>query len=297
MTQKFILSTTLCLMCTLGTQALACTDREAAVAAVNAGDFGLAETLQQNVSVDPACDDAFRLWLDENLARHYFALAQGAQTADAKRTALNQSIGYFPHWRSYAALADLAAAQGDRGEEARLLQVSINQMNDGPEHHSFTQEEAQEMLNRASTAMLLADTVVEPPRTRSGTPGGIFIENLRGFKVKEVALAIEFDFDSATMTEKGAGYAQQLLVHVLERSPEKIVLEGHTDPVGAADYNEALSLKRAEALRDFLVGEGYGGTVDVIGRGESKLPKPGPGITPDSPEHYQAARRVVLIRG
>lgn len=282
---------------TLATQSFACSDREPAISAVNNGNFEAAIDLQSRIAIDPSCDDALRLWLDERVARHYFEKAVATPGTEEKRELFLKSVDSFPHWRSYLALADLARTQKDRSEEARLLQIGINQMNDGPEHHTFTKEEAQSMIDRAAEAMLLSGQVMAPPRTRSGTPGGIFIESLRGFKVAEVKLAIEFDFDSTDFTKKGQGYADQLLSYLVERNPPKIVLEGHTDPKGPADYNHSLSLRRAESLRNYLLGQGYTGQIEVVGRGETNVPPAPSDIQPDSPEHYQLARRVVLIRG
>ena len=37
---------------------------------------------------------------------------------------------------------------------------------------------------------------------------------------------------------------------------QKVTTEGHTDSVGSAAYNQALSIRRGEAVRAFLVGKG-----------------------------------------
>ena len=51
----------------------------------------------------------------------------------------------------------------------------------------------------------------------------------------------------------------------------KIVIEGHTDSVGAADYNLKLSDERANAVRQALVDRGVeSGRMEAIGYGESK---------------------------
>lgn len=296
MTHRVGLLAGLVMALTAAAPVLACPDRQTAVDAVQSGDFAQAEMLQQRISVDPACDDAFRLWLDEALARDYFARATAAETEQTQRALLQTSIGFFPHWRSYSALGDIAVRGGAHTEAARQYQQAINQMNDGPDHHSATEDEAKRLLTSAANAMLLADQAVEVPATRSGTPGGIFIENLRGYQVEEVSLAIEFDFDSTTLTKKGQQYADKLLAYLKERNPPRIVLEGHTDPVGASEYNDRLSLRRAESLKSYLEAQGYTGTIGVVGRGETMLPPAPSGAMPDSPEHHQIARRVVLIR-
>ena len=52
----------------------------------------------------------------------------------------------------------------------------------------------------------------------------------------------------------------------------KVTCTGHTDTVGPARYNLALSLRRASAVKDALVREGVAaGSIAVVGRGEESL--------------------------
>lgn len=65
-----------------------------------------------------------------------------------------------------------------------------------------------------------------------------------------------FDFDAYTLREKSKTELKKL-VAFLERYPElRIEVEGHTDNVGDADYNQNLSSNRAKAVFDFLKGAG-----------------------------------------
>lgn len=69
-----------------------------------------------------------------------------------------------------------------------------------------------------------------------------------------------FDFDRASVNDiRAAGLAR--LDTLAERAKglqgiERIVLVGHTDRLGSAAYNQALSLQRAAAVRDQLVARG-----------------------------------------
>lgn len=52
----------------------------------------------------------------------------------------------------------------------------------------------------------------------------------------------------------------------------QVTVIGHTDRVGTPDANDALSLKRASAIRDLLVDIGIPRTaIEVVGRGEREL--------------------------
>jgi OOP family OmpA-OmpF porin len=45
--------------------------------------------------------------------------------------------------------------------------------------------------------------------------------------------------------------------NILKKNPELIVrIEGHTDDIGSMEYNLNLSSKRAQSIKDYLVGKG-----------------------------------------
>lgn len=81
---------------------------------------------------------------------------------------------------------------------------------------------------------------------------------------------------------------------MLKEHPElKLVIEGHTDDVGAAASNQSLSEKRAEAVRQYLV-DTYGidkARLQAKGLGSSK-----PSAGNDTPEGRQQNRRVELVK-
>jgi len=52
---------------------------------------------------------------------------------------------------------------------------------------------------------------------------------------------------------------------------DKVKISGHTDNVGDSNYNMKLSLRRAEAVRDYLISLGLDPKkVEVIGEGMTK---------------------------
>lgn len=73
----------------------------------------------------------------------------------------------------------------------------------------------------------------------------------------------------------------------------KLTIEGHTDNVGSAEANKALSDKRAAAVRQFLI-DSYqvdGARLAAKGLGQTK-----PATSNDTPEGRQSNRRVELVK-
>jgi outer membrane protein OmpA-like peptidoglycan-associated protein len=62
---------------------------------------------------------------------------------------------------------------------------------------------------------------------------------------------------------------EKMLAELRERGAPDVVVIGHTDRVGTEQFNDSLSLQRAERVRDELVKLGIGeARVQVAGRGE-----------------------------
>ncbi len=68
--------------------------------------------------------------------------------------------------------------------------------------------------------------------------------------------AIHFDFDEAVIRKESHPYLDALSNFLKEHGDTGIKIIGHTDLHGTDDYNNQLSLKRAEAVKNYLVGKG-----------------------------------------
>lgn len=67
---------------------------------------------------------------------------------------------------------------------------------------------------------------------------------------------IFFDYDEAALTSDAERVLRQK-VEILRNSPAvRLSIEGHADERGSTEYNLALGSRRAEAVREFLVGFG-----------------------------------------
>lgn len=63
---------------------------------------------------------------------------------------------------------------------------------------------------------------------------------------------VYFDFDRATLTQAGRDTLDRVIATLQQRQDLRIAVEGHTDPYGRDEYNQALSERRAQAVVDYL---------------------------------------------
>lgn len=99
-----------------------------------------------------------------------------------------------------------------------------------------------------------------PPPPPPPTPTAelmTLIDEAAGTRPRELLVPVLFEFDSTAFVPCSIGALHSLREH-LEAHPEILVLEieGHADGTGSEEYNDALSLRRAEAVRDWLVARG-----------------------------------------
>jgi outer membrane protein OmpA-like peptidoglycan-associated protein len=64
---------------------------------------------------------------------------------------------------------------------------------------------------------------------------------------------ILFDVDSAGLRPDSRATLQDLATNFRQYPDELIDVEGHTDSTGTSEYNQSLSNRRANSVRDFLV--------------------------------------------
>jgi OmpA-OmpF porin, OOP family len=80
-----------------------------------------------------------------------------------------------------------------------------------------------------------------------------------------------FDWDRSDLSAQALATIRQAAGSYKTKGSARITATGHTDKSGPDDYNMALSLRRANTVKDALVREGVpAGVISVVGRGESQ---------------------------
>jgi OOP family OmpA-OmpF porin len=80
-----------------------------------------------------------------------------------------------------------------------------------------------------------------------------------------------FDFDQALLKPEGKTRLDELAARQQGVTLEAVVATGHTDSVGSDGYNDRLSMRRAEAVKSYLVSRGTDASrVFAEGKGEKQ---------------------------
>jgi len=80
-----------------------------------------------------------------------------------------------------------------------------------------------------------------------------------------------FDFDKAVLKPDGKAKMDELVSKLEGMNLEVIIAVGHTDSVGTDAYNQKLSVRRAEAVKAYLVSKGIEASrVYTEGKGEKQ---------------------------
>lgn len=139
-----------------------------------------------------------------------------------------------------------------------------------------------------------AGAAVSAPSSPESKPGGIVTETMKPetppMAEKQMAMAgvaatqekpspledIHFDFDKSFIRED-AKPALQRVAEALKKSPgASVLIEGHCDERGTAEYNLALGERRAASAKSYLVSLGVkAGALSTVSFGEEKPLDPG----------------------
>ncbi len=100
-----------------------------------------------------------------------------------------------------------------------------------------------------------------PESSTGGTPladMGLF-EGMRMDTNAFAAATVFFDFDSSVVRSSEQEKVDSVAAQLKLTPANALLIDGHTDERGTAEYNRALGERRALALREYLIGGGIAG--------------------------------------
>ncbi len=219
-------------------------------------------------------------------------LTRRFNNGDASDTQVNLGAGfryYFTdHWNWRA--------------DARWLHTFDNSINDVAVSlgiaYSFVAPPGRSKPAAAPVAAAVVDSdgdgVPDDADACPDTPAGARVDargcRLAVTKVASVKLKVNFAFDSDDVQEHYFADIKGLAEFLKRFEDMHVDIEGHTDSVGPDEYNQGLSQRRADAVRDLLINEygiaGY--RLEAKGYGESR-----PVASNDTREGRAENRRVM----
>ena len=173
-------------------------------------------------------------------------------------------------------------AQANRDQALTAAQLAAQQASQADAQATQARAEMQSMrkerdqeLNQMQEAL---NKVVETHRT---TNGMVMVLPESTFR---------FPFDSAELTQKNRELLSRIAGILLVSKGYGLSIFGYTDDLGSPEYNQKLSLRRATAVRDYLVQAGLNpAIINVKGYGKTSP------IVPDTSAENRAKNRRVEI--
>jgi outer membrane protein OmpA-like peptidoglycan-associated protein len=137
---------------------------------------------------------------------------------------------------------------------------------------------------------VVSDTQIEQALQPQPKTRGLFVRANTETR-QMIDLNIAFEFNSSDLQPQAAAQLKQLRSALTSESllKDRFMVAGHTDAKGSAQYNQQLSVRRAEAVKRYLVDNGIGAErLQAVGYGSEHL------AVPDRPE--DPSNRRVEIR-
>jgi outer membrane protein OmpA-like peptidoglycan-associated protein len=245
-------------------QAAAAAEKKAAEEQAAAESKRRQEAEQARVQAEAAKADAERMKLEAQKAAE--EAARQRQEAEQARTAAVVQQQAAQAEAERAALDKAAAVEQQRVAEAETEKA----------RHVAAQAEAEKAQLRAQLLNQLNSIL----QTRDSARG--LIVNMSD---------VLFDTGSFTLKPGAREKLAKISGIVLAHPGLNLQIEGHTDSVGADEYNQQLSERRSDSVRDFLAQQGVPGS-SITARGFGKTQ---PVASNDTAEGRQRNRRVELV--
>lgn len=239
-----------------------------------------AKSLQSSAAKIPLLEEASRIcdWFDAHyeLGKAYAKTGRLEESGSAFNKAFHAAKKDENKALALQALARLHRYQGHR-EKALVCYKNSLRLNPKPAVEQEMMELDLQTQGRITTAKALKESM------QACKAVGV---------VPSIDVRVNFAFDSSALTEKGRSQADEMGKALKRLGDFEVVLIGHTDSRGSSAYNDRLSLERAKAVRDYLVGRQAidPGWLRIQGKGERE-----PLYQGNAPQTHRLNRRVEVL--
>lgn len=235
-------------------------------------------------------------------------------------------------WRAGAGSDDRSFSKVDRGMAQTMLKSTLGDIKNNYYDRKFHGvdigarfAEASAVIDRATTFREAAQNgqiqqpgPIQQPQGTWQTPGSIQQPKGPWQKPGEIQKAGEiqsvktdrchqrltvgadalFEFNKASLTDAAQQTLATLGPMIQKAGKHQVSVEGHTDSIGTAQYNQDPSEKRAKAVEDWLSAHSYIDPSTMQARGYGKMRPVAPNTNPDgsdNPDGRARNRRVEVV--
>lgn len=274
--------------------------------AIDDGRESDAQTLVDRISTSAECG-RFQVPSQRRLAALQLSAAQllvarGRPVVDFERL-LTAADSYEVLWQASATMGEVRFGQRRFVDAAEAYDRAIEIVkNETFTPNPPTKSEIEGLIERSAQARLLAANGIElgdggkfvqtARDQRDGTLGGFYSPSVRGIVPRALPVPITFEYATTTFTPIGEKAARELIVALKEQRPARMILVGHTDARGSAEFNLKLSRERAMAVAAFMTENGLNISIEATGKGASEPMRLSDALGLTQEEIYALNRRV-----
>jgi outer membrane protein OmpA-like peptidoglycan-associated protein len=241
-----------------------------------AADKKAAEDREAKARADAAAEVQRRQEAEQARQQAEAAKAEALRMKQEAETAAAEAA----RQKAEAEKASAAALAQQQTAEAAAAQAARDRSAAQAETEKARQAAAQAEAEKAQLRAQLLNQLNSILQTRDSARG--LIVNMSD---------VLFDTGSYTLKPGAREKLAKISGIVLAHPGLTLQIEGHTDSVGGDDFNQQLSERRADSVRDFLAEQGVPGS-NITARGFGKMQ---PVASNDTPEGRQRNRRVELV--
>jgi outer membrane protein OmpA-like peptidoglycan-associated protein len=249
--------------------------------AIDAGTADLAEGLVDKISISSDCG-RYQIMVERRLAAQRLNLVQllmarGRPVSDYERLLLAAQAPEVL-WQASATLGEVRFGERRFVEAAEAYDRAIEIIkNESMTPVAPSKFDIEGLVERCGEARLLAASgaglagneqfVQTAKDQRDGTLGGIYSRSVRGIVPHSIPVPITFEYGTTAFTHVGEDAARELLAVLQQQRPAHVLLVGHTDVRGTAEFNMKLSRDRADVVAAFLHQNGLNVPIASDGKG------------------------------